>query len=207
MCAPLLGGAQCGKMVKGRSKEKAEDAAARMKWLQEQAANRIKARDALQAQRDRAAAEAAMTRRHNLKIMAEMRALMRNEKLQQLKEELEALAALHEETLKRKDAMLDRLVDSFQFAHDQQTAAAMAHMDHLERLIRLQDQRLLLSERQFEADLKVIVDEFDDERDEIFSTHRAEVEELNAIHEQIESEEEEENENVRTSQQQPSIPP
>ena len=83
----------------------------------------------------------------------------------------------------------------------------MAHMDHLERLIRLQDQRLLLSERQFEADLKVIVDEFDDERDEIFSTHRAEVEELNAIHEQIESEEEEENENVRTSQQQPSIPP
>jgi hypothetical protein len=40
-------------------------------------------------------------------------------------------------------------------------------MDHLERLIRLQDQRLMVVERQFEADLKVLVDEFDDERNEV----------------------------------------
>ena len=45
-------------------------------------------------------------------------------------------------------------------------------MEHLERLIRLQDQRLLLIERQFEADLKVLVDEFDDERDEVTGTTR-----------------------------------
>jgi len=40
----LKGGAQCGKMVKGRSKEKADgagDLAAKMRWLQEQAARRI----------------------------------------------------------------------------------------------------------------------------------------------------------------------
>lgn len=40
---PLLGGAQCGKMVKGRSKEKPQndELAAKLKWLQEQAAGRI----------------------------------------------------------------------------------------------------------------------------------------------------------------------
>ena len=40
----LKGGAQCGKMVKGRSKEKADgagDLAAKMRWLQEQAAKRL----------------------------------------------------------------------------------------------------------------------------------------------------------------------
>jgi len=48
---------------------------------------------------------------------------------------------------------------------------AHAHLEHLEQLIRLQDQRLLLAERQFEADLKVLVDEFDDERDEVNALH------------------------------------
>ena len=233
------GGAQCGKMVKGRSKERSEDAANRMRWLQEQAANRMRARDALKMHRDKAAAEAALSRKHNLKIMAEMRTLMRGEKLQHLKKELEALAALHEETLKRKDMILDKLVESLDFAYDQHSvrrrfesvqttviiipsssvatcygvpsifrttttlsssvgfeAAAMSQMDNLERLIRLQDQRLLLSERQFEADLKVLVDEFDDEREEIIAAHEAETAELSVIHHQIENEEHEEGENV-----------
>lgn len=173
------GGAQCGKMVKGRSKERSEDAANRMRWLQEQAANRMRARDALKAHRDKAATEAALTRKHNLKIMAEMRILMRGacafslllssllrfiasftftlshvlilililpwpvilppattppcacphaqrapgEKLQHLKKELEALAALHEQTLKRKDMILDKLVESLDFAYDQHSVS------------------------------------------------------------------------------------
>jgi hypothetical protein len=70
--------------------------------------------------------------------------------------------------------------------------AAMAHMDHLERLIRLQDQRLLLVERQFEADLKMLVDDFDDERAEVTAAHRTETSELEAIHELVEAEEKDE---------------
>lgn len=120
---PLRGGAQCGKMVKGRSKEKGEDATARMRWLQEQAAKRIAARDALKAQRDKALAEAEMTRRHNVKIMTSMRALMREEKLQQLKKELESLASLHEDTVKRKDAMIETLLKTIEFAYDQHSVS------------------------------------------------------------------------------------
>ena len=77
----------------------------------------------------------------------------------------------------------------------------MSHTDHVERLIRIQDQRLLLSERQFEADLKMLVDEFDDERDEIVMAHAREVAELNAVHTEIEREEHEENENARADLQ------
>ena len=79
--------------------------------------------------------------------------------------------------------------------------AAMSHMDHVERLIRIQDQRLLLSERQFEADLKMLVDEFDDECDEIVMAHAREVAELNAVHMEIEREEHEENESARADLQ------
>jgi hypothetical protein len=70
----------------------------------------------------------------------------------------------------------------------------MAHTEHLERLIRLQDQRLLLIERQFEADLKVLADEYDDERDEIISKHKEETAELEAIYNMIEEEEKQEEE-------------
>ena len=99
---PLRGGAQCGKMVKGRSKEKSgegDDLAAKMAWLQEQARKRIAARDALKAVRDRARAEAEMTRKNMLKIMAAMRDMMRGEKLDALRRELEALAAAHDEAV------------------------------------------------------------------------------------------------------------
>jgi len=53
MLVPLKGGAQCGKSVKGRSKEKAgsDDLAAKMRWLQEQAAKRIAGKLALPALR------------------------------------------------------------------------------------------------------------------------------------------------------------
>jgi hypothetical protein len=77
---PLLGGAQCGKMVKGRSKEKPQndELAAKLKWLQEQAAGRIAAHDALKAQKEKAAEEANMTKKNNMKIMTAMRSLMRS---------------------------------------------------------------------------------------------------------------------------------
>jgi len=65
------------------------------------------------------------------------------------------MASLHSDAVKRKDGIIARLMANHDFAFDQHTAAALAHMEHLERLIRLQDQRLLLIERQFEADLKV----------------------------------------------------
>jgi dynein regulatory complex subunit 2 len=72
----------------------------------------------------------------------------------------------------------------------------MAHTEHLERLMKLQDQRLLLIERQFEADLKVLADEYDDERDEIIAKHKDEMAELEAIHKMIEEEEKQEEDTV-----------
>lgn len=193
---PLRGGAQCGKMVKGRSKEKpqTDELAAKLRWLQEQAQRRIAARDALQAQRDKAAAEAEMTRKNNLKVMNAMRSLMRDDKLGALKKDLEVLTAMHEAAVERKDALLARLMENHDFAFDQHSACAMAHSEHLERLIRLQDQRLLLIERQFEADLKILVDEFDEEREEVIKGHRDEVKELEMIYAMVEDEEKEEEE-------------
>jgi len=190
----LRGGAQCGKMVKGRSKEKDtnSDLAAKLRWLQEQAEKRKIARDMLNAQRERAKLEQGLTNKNMMKILAANRQMMRDAKLAELEKLLAILAALHEEAVKRKDGIIARLLDNLDFAADQHTAAAMSHMDHLERLIRLQDQRLLLIERQFEADLKVLVDEFDDERDDATAGHRDEMLELTAINGMIEKEEKDE---------------
>ena len=58
-----------------------------------------------------------------MKIMTSMRALMREEKLQQLKKELESLASLHEDTVKRKDAMIETLLKTIEFAYDQHSVS------------------------------------------------------------------------------------
>ena len=97
----MRGGATAGKLVKGRSKDKtgsesAAELAEKMRWLQEQAAKRAQAWDALQSLKDKAAGEADLSRTSNLTVMAEMRKLMRDEKLAALQSELGVIAALHE---------------------------------------------------------------------------------------------------------------
>jgi hypothetical protein len=120
---PMRGGAQCGKMVKGRSKEKPQndELAAKLKWLQDQAAGRIAASDALKAQRAKAENESAMMKKNNMKIMTQMRSLMRNEKLGELKKSLEVLSSLHEAAVKRKDDLISRLIANHEFAFEQHT--------------------------------------------------------------------------------------
>jgi len=196
---PLRGGATAGKAVKGRSKSKAgmsDDMAAKMRWLQEQAAKRMLAWDALKAVKDKASEEAGLTRLNQRVVMEAMRKLMRDEKLSELQKEIGVLQSLHEDAVRRKDGIIARLVDNHDFAFDQHTAAYQAHVGHMERLIKLQDQRLMLIERQFEADLKVLVDEFDDEREEILTMHRDEGAELGTIYGAIENEEREEEEHA-----------
>ena len=81
----------------------------------------------------------------------------------------------------RRDAELERLLQALTFADHQHEAAAQSHMQHTEELIRMQDQRLLLAERQFEADMQTLVQEFGDERSEIFATQRLEVEDQGVL--------------------------
>ena len=83
------------------------------------------ARDALKAMRDKADYEHNMSKKNNLKLMAALRDMMREDKLAELRRDLEGLAATHAAAVERKDALIQRLLDNLAFAYDQHSAAGV----------------------------------------------------------------------------------
>lgn len=180
MSMRVFGGAQLGKAVKGRSKETKEKKEKGVEQTEEekQLQERIRRMELNDYQKKLAATANAQlkewmareqknSRMNKLKIQNQWRKLMRLAKVESLRKDIEILSQNHERDVDRKDAIIQMLDRDLEEAEEQFQMALRSHLLNVDRLIDLQDARLLSLENEFEKDLRIIENEFKVEKDKI----------------------------------------
>jgi hypothetical protein len=161
---------------------------------------------AAEAQRERLLAdmeyEAKHTQVNRLRVQNQWRKIMRLAKVESLRKEIEVLSQNHERDVDRKDAIIQMLDRDLEEAEEQYQTALRSHLSNLDRLIDLQDSRLLSLENEFESELAEVACEFNAEREQILKQHAAEKRDLLDIVAAVEAEEAEREAEARQEHEQ-----
>ena len=90
---------------------------------------------------------------------------------EELKHELEILAQEHDREVERRDVSIKSLLGDLDEAETQFDQALRQHLRAVDRLIEVQDARLLSLERDFKKEVRIIESEFAEERATILASH------------------------------------
>jgi len=144
-----------------------------------------------QKQRLRRDAELEMKNtRHNMsKLQESWLKIMRSAKTKQLKKQVEIISQNHERDVDRRDAILQMLDRDLDEAEEQHQVAVRSHLLNVDRLLEIQQSRLLALEDDFNKDVQTLQKEFELERAQIQEKHALEKRELTTIIEQVEKDE------------------
>lgn len=196
------GGAQLGKAVKGRSKEKTTDPKSRVKdnVVDKQLNDDIKMLEEYEKLNKLAEAQRIRLKKlqqqeaYNTKINSSLllgihRKFMRADKVDQLRKEIEILAQNHEREIDRKDAIIQMLTRDLDDAEEQFQTAQRTHMDKMNKFISLHNVKLANLQSEIERDLKALKFEFNTEREAIISQHALETKEMKGIISAVEAQE------------------
>jgi len=115
--------------------------------------------------------------------------IMRSAKTKQLKKQVEIISQNHERDVDRKDAILQMLDRDLDEAEEQHQVAVRSHLLNVDRLLEIQQSRLLALHDDFNRDVATLQEEFRIEREHIQEKHALEKRELALIVEQVEREE------------------
>lgn len=206
----LRGGAQLGKVVKGRSQAKKKDGKtreygdlqAKYAKMQEIDAARVQAENARVELKRRMELEERNSRTNRLKIQNQWRKIMRLAKVESLRRDIEIMSQNHERDVDRKDAIIQMLDRDLEEAEDQYQMALRAHLHNMDRMIDLHDGRLLALEQEFEKELQALEKEFKDEGARVMAQHASETCELQDIMAAVEAQEEERESEARQEHEQ-----
>mmetsp|Transcript_27390 Transcript_27390/g.27619 ORF Transcript_27390/g.27619 Transcript_27390/m.27619 type:complete len:309 (+) Transcript_27390:318-1244(+) len=139
--------------------------------------------------RQRMEIEAKNSRVNLLKIQNQWRKIMRLAKAEALKKDIEILSQNHERDVDRKDAILQMLDRDLEEAEDQYQMALRTHLENIDELIQLHDSRLYSLERAFQEELQTLNNDFQRERESMQLKFAQEKQELTAVIESIDQEE------------------
>mmetsp|Transcript_39078 Transcript_39078/g.83241 ORF Transcript_39078/g.83241 Transcript_39078/m.83241 type:complete len:488 (-) Transcript_39078:75-1538(-) len=123
------------------------------------------------------------------KIQESWLKIMRSAKTKQLKKQVEIISQNHERDVDRKDAILQMLDRDLDEAEEQHQVAVRSHLLNTDRLLEIQQSRLLALEDDFKRDTTTLQEEFRIEKEHIQDKHALEKRELAIIVEQVEKEE------------------
>lgn len=189
------GGAQLGKAVKGKSKERKADASKKKpagKFADAQLTEDIKMLEEYEKLNKLAEAQRIRLKKlqqqeeYNSKINKKLllnihRKFMRADKVDQLRKEIEILAQNHEREVDRKDALVQMLTRDLDDAEEQFQTAQRAHLDKMNKFMQLFRSKVESIEGEFERDLKTLKLEFNSEKDAIIAQHQRETKEMKGI--------------------------
>eukprot|EP00941_MAST-03F_sp_MAST-3F-sp1_P003751 g3751.t1 len=200
---PLCGGAQLGKAVKGKSKRVEDeqgqsgptDAERRLQErVQRMKENDLRRQTALKRRnelKNRMLVEQKHSRMNLLKIQNQWRKIMRLAKVQSLRKDIDVLAQGHERDVDRKDAIIQMLDRDLEEAEEQYQTALRSHFQNIDKLLRLQDSRLLTLEKSFNDELGKMRSDFQAERLNMDRQHDRERQELLDVIAAVDAEERE----------------
>mmetsp|Transcript_39077 Transcript_39077/g.83239 ORF Transcript_39077/g.83239 Transcript_39077/m.83239 type:complete len:488 (-) Transcript_39077:161-1624(-) len=123
------------------------------------------------------------------KIQESWLKIMRSAKTKQLKKAVEIISQNHERDVDRKDAILQMLDRDLDEAEEQHQVAVRSHLLNTDRLLEIQQSRLLALEDDFKRDVATLQEEFRIEKEHIQEKHALEKRELTIIVEQVEKDE------------------
>merc|ERR1719504_241172 len=123
------------------------------------------------------------------KIQESWLKVMRVAKTKSLKKQVEIISQNHERDVDRKDAILQMLDRDLDEAEEQHQVAVRSHLLNVDRLLEIQQSRLLALEDDFKRDVETLQEEFRIEREQIQEKHALERRELTLIIEQVERDE------------------
>lgn len=123
------------------------------------------------------------------KIQESWLKIMRSSKTKQLKKQVEIISQNHERDVDRKDAILQMLDRDLDEAEEQHQVAVRSHLLNVDKLLDIQQSRLLALADEFERDVETLREEFRIEREQIQEKHALEKRELTMIIEQVEKDE------------------
>merc|ERR1719183_3369705 len=139
--------------------------------------------------RAKVALELKNSKQNLAKIQESWLKIMRSGKTKQLKKEVEIISQNHERDVDRKDAILQMLDRDLDEAEEQHQVAVRSHLLNTDRLLDIQQSRLLALEDEFKRDVATLTEEFRIERAQIQEKHALEKRELTLIVEQVERDE------------------
>merc|ERR550532_2566830 len=123
------------------------------------------------------------------KIQESWLKIMRSNTTKNLKKQVEIISQNHDRDVDRKDAILQMLDRDLDEAEEQHQVAVRSHLLNVDRLLEIQQSRLLALEHDFKRDVATLEEEFRIEREQIQEKHALEKHELTLIVEQVEREE------------------
>jgi hypothetical protein len=208
-----VGGAQLGKAVKGRSKEgkskkdetgieeekRLHDSIRRMEMNDYMNKLAISKKILLKEFMEK---EEKNSKMNKLKIQNHWRKIMRLVKVESLRKEVEILSQNHERDVDRKDAIVQMLDRDLEEAEEQFQMAIRSHFLNIDELIDLQDEKLILLEKEFEQEFKELEKEFTIEKEKILLQHLKEKNELVNIMQAIEQQEKEKEQDAKQEHEQ-----
>merc|ERR550532_3267089 len=123
------------------------------------------------------------------KIQESWLKIMRSNTTKNLKKQVEIISQNHDRDVDRKDAILQMLDRDLDEAEEQHQVAVRSHLLNVDRLLEVQQSRLLALEDDFKRDVATLTEEFRLEREQIQEKHALEKRELMLIVEQVERDE------------------
>jgi len=115
--------------------------------------------------------------------------VMRSAKTKQLKKQVEIISQNHDRDVDRKDALLQMLDRDLDEAEEQHQVSVRSHLLNVDRLLEVQQSRLLALEDDFQREVAILQEEYRIERQQVKEKHALEKRELTLIVEQVEQEE------------------
>ena len=134
--------------------------------------------------------EAQLARLNRMKFLQIWRKTLRLTKTEALKKQIQIYQQNHDREVDAKDAILQMLDRDLDEAEEQYQMALRNHLMHTDNLISLQQSRLRGLNEEFERDVRILKNEFDQEKGEIERSHEAETNELTEMIETIKEVEE-----------------
>ncbi|EFC50410.1 hypothetical protein NAEGRDRAFT_1424, partial [Naegleria gruberi] len=122
--------------------------------------------------------------------------LMRESKLKELKDSIQIQAQDHDRLVDRKNATIQLMYRELDESEEQYRSALRTHMQHIEELLQLQDQRLTILHQEFNNDLYLLKKEYEEETQELRQKHKQEMQEWEEITKEMEKREEKTNETM-----------
>lgn len=194
------GGAQLGKAVKGRSQTKTttvkSHALLNEKQLNEdirlleeyENMNMLAEAQRLRLKKLQQQEKANVTINKSL-LLNIYRKMMRLEKVDSLRKEIEILAQNHEREIDRKDAICKMLLQDLDDSEAQTETAQRSHMLKIAQFLSIHEMKIATLSDEFERYLKILKEEFNSERENIIFKHARETREMNGIIAAVEKEE------------------
>ena len=184
-----------GKSIKGKMKNESEHKRVMVKIRnqdktmeeleQEQIILKMK-RDTLKLQQ---VEEEKMAHFNRMKILTHWRRIMRVAKTEQLKKDIQVYQQNHDREVDAKDAILQMLDRDLEEADEQYQMSLRNHKIRIDQLIDIQRARLRGLHEEFERDLNILKNEFNQEKGDIANSHEMEKRELEDMISTIEEEE------------------